>query len=218
MSAAATATTRNKIYNNLIYNIGNNGTLGGIYMPSGTHVEVYHNTISLENTAATTGTVYGIYSTGTAGVDLKNNNIYINQGGTTKFGIHFTGAGKTSNHNNIYVAGTGVNHVGFFSTNFSTLANWQGANSSAWDQNSIAVDPMFANAIGGNLTPTNSLLDNLGTPLATVTTDFNGVTRNVVTPDIGALEFSVPPCGGTPTPGTASIIGNVTSGCMGTPI
>ncbi|HRO18718.1 MAG TPA: hypothetical protein PLU07_11030, partial [Ferruginibacter sp.] len=191
VSAAATATTRNKIYNNLIYNIGNNGTLGGIYMPSGTHVEVYHNTISLENTAATTGTVYGIYSTGTAGVDLKNNNIYINQGGTTKYGIYFTGAGKSSNHNNIYVAGTGTNHVGFLVSAFTTLANWKTANSNAFDQNSVDVDPMFANAVGGNLTPTNSLLDNLGTPLATVTTDFNGVTRNVVTPDIGALEFSV---------------------------
>src|SRR5690606_12981587 len=146
---------------------------------------------------------------------IKNNNIYISQGGTTKYGIYFSGAGKTSDYNNIYVSGTGTNNIGYYSTAFATLAAWQGANSSAWDQNSLSVDPMFASAT--NLTPSNSLLDDMGTPTS-VTTDFYGTTRSVVTPDIGAIEFAVPPCSGNPIAGNATVAGNISSACIGAPV
>src|SRR5690606_14356433 len=124
VSAAASLNNENKVINNQIYNIGANGSVYALYLPGATYIQVYHNTISVDNSAATTGTIYGIYSTGTAGVDIKNNNIYINQGGTTKYGMYFSGAGKTSNHNNIFVSGTGTNNVGYYSAAFATLAAW----------------------------------------------------------------------------------------------
>ncbi|HRO42785.1 MAG TPA: T9SS type A sorting domain-containing protein [Flavipsychrobacter sp.] len=218
-SAAASLGNENKIYNNIIYNIGNTGTIAGLYMPSGTYVQAYHNTIVLNNTAAASGTVYGIYSTGTAGVDVKNNNIYITQGGSgVKYGLYFSGAGKSSDHNNIFVNSSGgSNNTGYFSTAYPTLASWQTANSGAWDQNSVEVNPFFTNITTGNFTPGNSLMDDIGTPVG-INADINGAPRSLTTPDIGAIEFSVPPCFGTPIPGTASAANNATNACLNGPI
>jgi len=218
-SAVASLGNENRFFNNLIYDINNTGTSAGFYMPSGVYVQVYHNTIVLNNTNAVSGTVYGIYSTGSAGVDLKNNNIYVTQGGSgVKYGLYFSGAGKTSDNNNIYVnSADGSNFTGYYSGQFATLAAWQAANSNAWDQNSVEVNPFFTNMAAGNFTPGNSLMDDMGTPVP-VATDLNGATRSVTTPDIGAIEFSVPPCFGTPAPGTAAAANNATSACLGGPV
>ncbi|MBS1590198.1 MAG: hypothetical protein JST52_11350, partial [Bacteroidetes bacterium] len=145
VSAAASAGNENKVYNNIIYNTNNDGLVYGLYMSSGTYVKAYFNTISIDNSAATTGTVYGIYSSGTAGVDIKNNLVSITRGGSgAKYGLYFSGVGKTSNYNDIYLnAPAGTNYVGYYSSAFTTLANWQTANSGAWDQNSVSLDPMF---------------------------------------------------------------------------
>lgn len=215
-SGAATAGNENKILNNLIYNIGNNGTVGGIYMPSGTHVQVYHNTISLDNTAASTGTVYGIYSTGSSGVDIENNNVVITQGAATKYGLYFSGANRISDHNNIYVAGSGTNSFGYYSAPFATLSAWQTANGGMWDASSVSVDPLFVNLAAGDLTPTSSFVNDKGAAVG-VATDINGAARSVTTPDPGAIEFTVPACFGNPIAGTATS-GGITTACPGSPI
>ncbi|MFY7884978.1 MAG: hypothetical protein ACOVOV_09070, partial [Dolichospermum sp.] len=99
----------------------------------------------------------------------------------------------TSNRNVLYlgnsVGGTD-NHVGQFgTTNFTTLANWQTANTNAYDQNSLSEDPQFLNASSGDLTPQNNAIANLGEALS-ITTDINDVSRSASTPDPGAVEFS----------------------------
>jgi len=219
-SSAATLGNENKIFNNVVGNINGIGVRGGIYLTGATYVQVYHNTVVLDHTAASVSTMYGIYATGTAGVDIKNNNVVITQPSSgIKYGLYFTGAGKTSNNNNIYVngGGTGANNVGYFVSAFATLPNWQAANGGIWDQNSAAVDPLFVNVLAGDFTPSNSLMDNIGTPLG-IATDINGAARSVVTPDAGAYEFSVAGCSGSPTAGSASVVGNVTSACIGAPL
>ena len=57
------------------------------------------------------------------------------------------------------------------------------------------------------------MLDDIGTPVG-ITTDFSGAARSLTTPDIGAFEFSVPPCSGTPIPGTAAAVNNISSVCL----
>ncbi|HQE11664.1 MAG TPA: GEVED domain-containing protein, partial [Flavipsychrobacter sp.] len=216
--ATSTAGNENKFYNNLISNFSGNGASYAMYL-TGQYIQAYHNTIAVDNTAATTSIVRGIWATGTAGIDIKNNNVSITQGGTgAKHCLYFSGAGKTSNYNNLYMGSTtGTNNIGYYSADFSTLTAWQGANSNAWDQNSLSVDPMPLSPATGNFSPTNSMLDNFGTPIASVPTDINGAVRSAVTPDMGAYEFSIPPCLGTPS--TAGIANaNLDSACVGGPV
>jgi len=206
-STAAAVGTENRVYNNLISNFNGNSSAYGIYLPSATNIQVYNNTVSIDNTAATAGTIYGLYSTGTTNVDVKNNILSVTQGGTgTKYCIYFSSnTGKTSNYNNLYMGSTGgtANRIGYAGTAQTTFANWQAVNSNAYDQNGVSMDPMFVAPLSGNYTPGNAAFNDMGTPLAAITTDITGAARNATTPDIGAYEFSVAGCTGTPTAGIA---------------
>ncbi|HRP89176.1 MAG TPA: GEVED domain-containing protein [Edaphocola sp.] len=208
-STATGVGTENKIINNVIGNVNGNSSVYGIYMPSAIHTQVYYNTVSIDNAAATTGTVYGIYSTGTSGgIDIKNNNISITQGGSgTKYCLYFSSSanGKSSNNNNLYMGSTsGTNNIGYLSGAQATMAAWQAAGGGVFDQNSVSVDPLFVSAAAGNFTPGNAGMNNLGTPIAGITTDFTGATRSATTPDMGAYEFTVAACTGTVDAGTAN--------------
>ncbi|MFP3581709.1 hypothetical protein SB659_19305, partial [Arthrobacter sp. SIMBA_036] len=57
--------------------------------------------------------------------------------------------------------------------------------------NSLNVLPVFVSATDLHLSNTgNNTLDNKGTPIAEVTLDADGNTRNATTPDFGAYEFT----------------------------
>ncbi|MFM8316902.1 MAG: hypothetical protein ACKOAV_00825, partial [Bacteroidota bacterium] len=71
-------------------------------------------------------------------------------------------------------------------TNYNTLAAWTTA--SGRDANSVSISPNFASIT--NAIPSSAAMDNLGTPLAYVTIDRTGGSRNPVTPDMGAYEYT----------------------------
>src|SRR5690606_26187199 len=73
------------------------------------------------------------------------------------------------------------------------LANWQTANGGIYDQNSVSAEPFFTSVATADYSPTNSVLNNAGQPLAAVTDDITGAPRNTTTPDIGAYEFTPSP-------------------------
>jgi len=65
------------------------------------------------------------------------------------------------------------------------------------------IAPVFNN--DSTLVPLALALDNLGTPLTSITDDINDITRSTSTPDLGAQEFSV---SGTPLSGGTYTVGS----------
>lgn len=207
IAASGTSATPNKAENNLIYNINNGaGTEYGIYSASYAWWNFYHNTIVLDDAAATAGTTYGCYAYG-ANVNVKNNLIYITRGGSgTKYGVYFSTSGVTASANNdLYVnAPSGTNNTGYYNTAYSTLAAWQGA---GFDLSSVSYDPLFVNATSANYKPSSAFVDNLGAAVGTAT-DITGAVRSSTTPDIGAFEFASLGCTSPPIPGTLNTTAN----------
>ncbi len=191
----ATVGRENVISNNLIYNFNGGGIIYGLYNSSSDGTRFYHNSVVL-NDASYTGTsvTRGFYQiTAADRVDLKNNLITIGRGGTgIKHALYFATTTSTivSNNNLLFMnAAAGTNEIGFYSTGFATLANWQTANTNAYDQQSRSVDPMFATPNGPDFIPGSSLADNMGVPVG-ITTDIRDTVRQLTTPDAGAYEFS----------------------------
>ncbi len=188
----------NRIYNNLIYDIKGIGTVTGINLGTTNFVKVYHNTISLDNTAASGGltTTSGITHTGTITTnpaDIRSNIISISRGG---LGIkhcltyNATAAARISNNNVLYITPSASNFIGTNGTTSSaTLAAWKTANLTL-DQNSYDVNPLYSEPLLDNYQANNILINNKGATGLTVTTDFAGATRSA-TPDPGAYEFDV---------------------------
>ena len=178
----------------MVSNIVSNGTIYAMYMTSANYIQCYNNTLNLNDQSTTTASTYGIYSTGTTGIDIRNNISYITRSGSgTKYCIYISGTTAISNYNDLYMVAGAANYVGYNGSSYSTLANWQTANSGAWDANSQNIDPSM---IGNK--PTAPAFNDKGISLAAVTTDFDSVARPG-TPDIGAYEFSAAGTNGTLT-------------------
>lgn len=222
-SGTPTAAKPHNFVNNLVDNILNGGGLQyGIYITDG-FANIHHNTIVLDNTSSTAGTTYGVYETSTDSVNFKNNIIYITRSGTgTKRAIFLTNlsSGDKYDNNNYYfnVSGGTNNHLGSVtntSTNFTTLNDWKAANSNLYDQNSVSMLISFADPANQNFKPITNAFNNLGT-YAGVNFDIQDLARNNSTPDIGAYEFDIVTCTGTPSGGTIS--GASGTICQGTTI
>jgi hypothetical protein len=186
--------TGHKVYNNVITDIRlASGDVTGIEIRTGgTAPEISFNTISIDNTSPSGSELFGIKEElSNTNAILRNNLISITQntsaikGGLVLASNSSTTTALNSNYNLIWVPGG--NAAIKNSTNpvlYATLGDWQTA--STQDANSISLDPMFATT--AIPIPTNPLADNLGTPVAGITTDITGVVRSN-TPDIGAYEF-----------------------------
>lgn len=218
------ATSGNEIIvaNNAIYNTDGAGQIGGIYNSGSDNIRHYHNTISIDNPGSvSTSPAIGFYQTNLAtGLDFKNNIITITRGGNGgKHCIYLNTATTelTSNWNNFYInAGGTNNHVGFLTTNRTTLAAWTAAGGNR-DSLSLQFDPIYTDSANGNLQPQMFALDNKGINTVIIATDINGVTRNSTTPDMGAWEFIPPACPSPVVAGTANVTPN-TGACLEVPV
>lgn len=204
LSVSAGPGTENVFRNNLISDIRSNGLIYAIYDPGYNYVNFYHNTVALEDIAATAGTTYGLYCSGNTAINIKNNIITIKRGGTgTKYCLYYASStGITSNNNMLYMnAPAGTNGIGYYNAAFTTLAAWKTAN--GWDLNSMSADPLYTNTVALDYTPTEPSINNMGEPLG-VAQDITNLNRNLPAPDAGAYEFFNTQCTGTPASNTVT--------------
>ena len=155
----------------------------------------YHNTLSLDHTAATgSGFTRGIFQSASAvGIEYKNNVVSITRGGgSAKHGIYFSTPSSTiaSDYNNIYVnsAGSGNQSFGYLSGDVATLADWQLVNGGTYDANTTDGDPLLVDPANGDVAPSSASANENGVNLS-IADDFLDVARDA-TPDRGAIEFT----------------------------
>jgi type IX secretion system substrate protein len=189
-------------------------------------VSLYNNTVHLfgphagnsANTTSGVATCIYIATTGT-GLDIRNNilmNSYDNttSSGDKSYAIYTTAIDNTqftAIDNNDYVAGNATlsNTLGYLTSDKITLADIIAV--FGGNANSKNTTPVFTSNVDLHLVPASNIgLDNFGTPIVSVATDIDGQTRNSVTPDMGADEFTAPTVctvavGGTSTPAVATL-------------
>ena len=197
ISGDGTTSTPTRIINNVIYNLGGNGAIYGIYNSSADTMVAYHNTIALDDQMATTGAAYGFYQTGAAqDIIFRNNIVYVTRSGTgAKRALYFltTTSGITSNNNVLFMAATSGtnNHLGQYgSTNYTTLGDWKSANGGSYDQTSVSVDPLFSNPSVGDFLLNEPAVNGVGGNVG-VTHDILNNPRSLTAPDPGAYEFTL---------------------------
>ena len=173
----ATQANPSLIANNFIYNTqGNYGDL--ISYTNSSYFNFYNNNLN----ASSGGTIEGLYLTSGNNVEFVNNIVSCPGGGYTMY-IPSASALVASDYNNLFTAG---NYIGRWGSSFaSTLDQWQVLSSS--DANSISTNPMYTSV--NDLHVNNFGMDNLGTPIASISDDIDGEVRHGSTPDIGADEF-----------------------------
>ncbi len=192
-----TATNRNLVANNIVYNINQGGTIYGIYGTSAVETDIVHNTVDLAVAIAntSTSTCYGIYVSGSGNnTNVRNNNVSITGGtGGTKYGFYYSAATSVSivQGNNFYVNSTqsGTQNYGYYTTAYATLADFH-MDYPALEVGSVSENPQYAAAATGNFFPLNTNLYNYGTNTqALVPADIDGIARSV-TPTPGAYEIA----------------------------
>ncbi len=167
-------------------------------------VKIYNNTVNLTsgsfsgNSSGTLSAAFYVHSTVTGTIDVRNN-IFVsnlsnsNAASAKTYSIYSAAPASTFstiNFNNYYISGSqGV--LGYLTSDRANLAGI--ISGFGGNANSINRAVNFTSLTNGHLTTggaENLCLDGAGTPISTITSDIDGDTRSLTSPDIGADEFS----------------------------
>jgi|GEM_PF-2156420 len=175
---------------------GNETRVKGIEVVSTSSNDFYFNSVSVTGTtSAGTNSSYAFSRTSTSTDTLRDNSFAnFRTGGTgnhyaigvtsgTSFGV------GSSNYNNLHSTNSAA--IGLWKTFTVSFSAWK--DSTLGDANSVSGDPQYTNNatnLHANTTLGGSANTNAGTAISAITTDYDGDTRNVTTPDIGADEFT----------------------------
>ncbi|MCX7742962.1 MAG: PKD domain-containing protein [Flavobacteriales bacterium] len=169
------------VANNFVY-MGATGSptnSHGITIQDCSNAQVVFNSV---HTMAATTTAAGIriYNGQSSGINLLNNNV-VNSGAGYAVNSESQYYIDQSDYNNFFTTGANYVRVGSNAANLAALQSATGKDGNSW-----SVDPNFN---GTDLHTCRVELDNAGIPVAGITVDYDGDTRNTLTPDIGADEF-----------------------------
>lgn len=158
-------------------------------------IDIFSNSLSAYGIRNVTS--YGLLvNANCSDVRLFNNSI-TNFGQSAAINIEDPTSITASDFNNIYSDWVAIARWNGFHSNIADLQAATG-----FDDNSISVFPNYTSDT--DLHTPSPYLDGAGTPLAEVTTDFDGETRDGSNPDIGADEFVSDPAA-TPLSGAFTI-------------
>ncbi|MBK7965082.1 MAG: T9SS type A sorting domain-containing protein [Bacteroidetes bacterium] len=186
------------------------------------------------NPSATSTSMYGagirvsrITSTSFANLNIRNNAIHVDLSSSSVAAARYYAISCQANtmdfetggldYNDYYVnplntqcvlGGIGTTLATAHASQFPTLGGWQGVFAIPQDANSISANPNFISLTNLHSDVGSTVLNDIGTPIATCAVDFDDDARSG-SPDIGADEYSPLVCtgaaGGTISPTTVEL-------------
>lgn len=162
------------IANNMIH-----ATNKPITIQTSNHVNLYHNT--LNSTAVGLAGVCIYINNNVSNINIINNNL---TSASYCVLLNFI-TGLTSNYNNLYTSSSTIGR--FDNVDYPNLTSFQ--NGTTQDAQSVNVPITYASSSDLHIDNIANF-DNLGTPITGITTDIDGETRSLTSPDIGADEFT----------------------------
>lgn len=215
ISSESVAGKENLVANNLIYDFQCDGSLYGIasrypdFTYSASYLNIYHNTISLDDQIVSGSEAFGIYLQKVSDVNVMDNIVTVTRRSTDwNYGIYFQTVPVLfeSQRNVFYVPASPafIDAIGVYGgTAYTTMTAWQTA--TGFDYYSTDVNPLYTDLTGFNFRPTAQAIDNMAAYL-NINTDITGAARNTMNPDAGCYEFTSTPCSSPITAGTANVL------------
>ena len=186
----------NMVYNNMIYDIQSTSTwpdsrVAGIQIWQQNNPNIFYNSVYLSGTGANhQGSAAFYIHHSCSNVTLKNNilvNTRVDSPYCASAIYDHTATNLTSDNNILYYAPNQNNTlVRIGNTRYNTLADWQ---ATANDLQSYIEMPHFIEPFLHIDDTIATYIESRGTPIPGIDMDFDGDTRNAITPDIGADEF-----------------------------
>ncbi len=179
---SASASYRNKLYNNMVGGGFRTTSCYGMYLQSCSYADVWFNTVNMDYNGGSAGTS-ALYSSNTTFIDIRNNIFVVSatSGSTVPVYINTATDPSLFDYNNFTNASS--TNLFYLQGTYGTTSTYQGL--AGFNSNSSNTTVTFTSTT--NLHHSNACLN--GTTISYVTTDIDGQTRGS-TPDMGADEIS----------------------------
>ena len=171
------------IQNNVI-NIGqpwSSLAIRGLYLNQSSALNIQHNSIAVNGNSNANSS---LFISGGSGNKLFNNIFSIEVAGEAM--TQSTLGVAQSDYNNYYSFGNDIISIG--GTGYANITGFR--NASSYGMNSYNLNPFFYDTKRNDLHVCNNLLSRGGTAFSSVSSDIDGDSRDMVTPSIGADEFT----------------------------